>query len=102
MNEKKLQQLFAAARRAKAPEPTADFATDVLRLARQTPRDRHEPAHGVLEQLNSWFPRVALGAAAVIVVCVALELGYTAAGSTTPDDDGTADSSQTFYSVEDL
>ncbi len=102
MNEKKLQQLFAAARRSKAPEPPAEFAADVLRMARQTPRDRHEPARGVLEQLNSWFPRVALAAAAVIVLCMALELGYTAGGSTASGDDGTADSSQAFYNVEDL
>jgi hypothetical protein len=101
MNEKKLQQLFAAARRSKVPEPPAEFAADVLRMARQTPRDRQEPARGVLEQLNSWFPRVALAAAGVIVLCVALELGYTAAGSASGDD-ATADSSQAFYSVEDL
>ena len=101
MNEKKLQQLFAAARRSKAPAPSADFAADVLRMARQMPRDQQEPARGVLEQLNSWFPRVALAAAAVIVLCVALELGYSATASASGDD-GTVDSSQAFYSVEDL
>ena len=102
MNQKKMEQLFAAARRSKAPEPPADFAADVLRAVRHLPQDRQTAGGGVLEQLNSWFPRVALAAAALIVLCVALEVGYTAGGSTEPGDDGSTEPAQAFFSVEDL
>ena len=104
MNENKLKQLFAAARRSTAPEPPKDFAEDVLRAARQLPRDRHgspfEP--GIFEQLNAWFPRVALAAAALICLCVALELGYTSGGTSTTADDGSQESNQVFFSIDDV
>ncbi len=62
MNENKLKQLFAAARRSSAPPPPPDFAEDVLRAARQLPRNARALPYeaNIFEQLNSWFPRVAL------------------------------------------
>lgn len=67
MNEKKLQELFEAARRETGPEPPAGFATAVMRaLRREAPLGRE--AAGDL--LNALFPRVALAAAGFIGLCV--------------------------------
>jgi hypothetical protein len=80
MNEKKLKQLFASARNEPAPAPPEDFAADVLRAV------RHEPPAGVpqtlslFDQLNLLFPRLVVASAAVIALCVAADLGLTAAG----------------------
>lgn len=102
MNENKLKQLFAAARRAPAPTPPADFAEDVLRAARQLPSNAHTLLYeaNIFEQLNSWFPRLALASAALIILCAALELGYTSNGTNTADDDS-QQSNQIFYSIDD-
>jgi hypothetical protein len=79
MNDRKLKQLFASARKATAPTPPADFAADVLRMI------RHEPPAApatisIFDQLNLWFPRLALAASAVIVLCLAADWGLAAVG----------------------
>jgi anti-sigma-K factor RskA len=80
MNEKKLKQLFDAARQDAAPAAPADFAADVLRAVYRAPPPMPAEASSVLEQLNGWFPRVGLAAAAIIVLCVAADWSLTAAG----------------------
>ena len=80
MNEKKLKQLFTAARNGTAPVPPPDFAADVLRAVRRAPRENLTRADSVFAQLNFLFPRLALAAAVVIGLCVAADFGFTSAG----------------------
>ena len=68
MNENKMRKLFAAAREETAPEPGADFATQVMQSVRREPAP--EPV-SVFGQLGDLFPRLAFAAAVVIVLCVA-------------------------------
>ena len=79
MNDRKLKQLFASARKDLAPAPPEDFAGDVLRTIRREP-SAAPLTFSTFDQLNLWFPRLALAASAVIVVCIALDYGLTAAG----------------------
>ena len=79
MNDRKLKQLFASAQKDTAPAPPEGFAMDVLRAIRREPAAPPETV-SVFDQLNLWFPRLALAASAVIVVCLALDYGLTAAG----------------------
>ncbi len=80
MNDRKLKQLFALARKETAPAPPADFAMDVLRAIRREPPTAAPEVISIFDQLNLWFPRLALAASAVIVLCFALDYGLTAAG----------------------
>ncbi len=79
MNNWKLKQLFAAARKENAPVPSEDFAADVLRIIRRESIAAPE-TFSIFDQLNLWFPRIALAASAVIVLCLAADFGLTAAG----------------------
>ena len=80
MNEEKLKQLFASARKENAPVPSEDFAADVLRAIRREPLTAAPETFSIFDQLNLWFPRIALAASAVIVLCLAADFGLTAAG----------------------
>jgi anti-sigma-K factor RskA len=80
MSSRKLKQLFASARRETAPAPPGDFAADVLRAIRREPPMAMLETISIFDQLNLWFPRLALAASAVIVACIALDYGLTAAG----------------------
>ena len=71
MNEKKIKKLFTAARQEPAPVGPPDFAATVLRAVRHEPTAAVFRPFSVLEQLNFWFPRLALAAAVVIVLCAA-------------------------------
>ena len=101
MNDNKLKKLFAAARRSPTPPPPADFADDVLRAARQTPRRRHEYGYnlGVFEQLNAWFPRLALASLAVIALCAFVEIKYDSANTNTADDE-LQQPANDFYNID--
>jgi hypothetical protein len=101
MNEKKLKQLFAAARQEPAPAPPADFAADVLRAARQGPA-RQPEAFSVWDHLDGLFPRLALAAAAVIVFCAAADWGITAAGYPGINEAAAQATSQILFSGDDL
>lgn len=79
MKDHKLKQLFAAARNEAAPPPSPGFAEDVLRAVRREPETTARTA-SLFDQLNALFPRVAFAAVAVIVLCVALDFGFTSAG----------------------
>jgi len=80
MNEQKLKQLFAAARREPAPAPPSEFSDSVLRALRREPTPADTLPWGLFEQLNRLFPRVALAAAAIILLCLAADFGLTAWG----------------------
>ena len=69
MNHRKLKQLFASARQETAPAPPEDFAADVLRAIRREPPVAAPETISIFDQLNLWFPRLALAASAVIVLC---------------------------------
>jgi hypothetical protein len=78
MNEQKLTKLFAVARNEAAPVPSADFVAGVLRAVR---REKTIPSVGtfsIFDQLNLLFPKLALVAAAVIVLGVAADFGLAA------------------------
>jgi anti-sigma-K factor RskA len=79
MNNRKLKQLFASAQKDAAPAPPEDFAADVLRVIHREPAAPPETV-SIFDQLNLWFPRLALAASAVIVVCIALDYGLMAVG----------------------
>lgn len=104
MNEKKLKQLFAAARNEPAPAGTANFAEDVLRALRREPPPRLAGAFSVWEHLDGLFPRVALAAGAVIVLCLAADWALSAAGLPGVSDGAAQVASQYFFnaSTEDL
>ena len=80
MNEKKIKQLFTAARSETAPLPPTAFAADVLRAVHREPTVSATPAASLFDQLNYLFPRLALAAAVVIGLCVAADFGFTSAG----------------------
>jgi len=80
MNERKWNQLFAAARKESAPLPPEDFADDVLFAIRRAGPTAASETFSLFEQLNLLFPRLAWAAAAIIVLSVAADWGLTASG----------------------
>jgi len=60
--------------------PPDDFAADVLRAIRREGPVATRETISVFDQLNLLFPRLALAASAVIVLCLAADYGLTAAG----------------------
>lgn len=68
MNDQKLNQLFAAARREAPAVPPAGFEWQVQQALRREPLATESA--GVLEQLSRLFPRLAFASAAVMVLCV--------------------------------
>jgi hypothetical protein len=79
MNEDKLRKLLAAARREPPPAPPEDFTANVLRAVRLEPPIAL-PADSFLNDLDWLFPRVALAALAVIILCVTADYALAAAG----------------------
>jgi hypothetical protein len=102
MNDKKLKQLFEAARKETAPVPPEDFAADVLRVVRSAPPAAAPQTPSLFDQLNALFPRVALAAATLVVVCVAADFTLTAAGVPELGDGAAQVSSQFFLDTEGL
>jgi len=85
MNDKKLNQIFAAARRETPPAVPVGFAERVQRGLTQaagTP-----VVVNLWDQLNRNFARYAVAAAAMIVLCVAVELSQSFSHDPTIDDD---------------
>jgi hypothetical protein len=77
MNDKKLSQLFGAAKKVMPAAPAQGFDLLVMQQIRRNPA-RSELS--ISDLLSRWFPRLALAAAAVIVVCVVGE--YVSTGPT--------------------
>ena len=101
MNDKKLKQLFDSERNEVAPAPSAEFAADVLRAVRREPPLQPE-SFSIFDQLNFLFPRLALAAAVVIVLCVAADFGLTAAGLPDVGDGAAQATAQFLFNAEDL
>jgi len=80
MNKTRLNQLFKLARNEPAPAPPEDFAADVLRAVHREPQVTTPKALSIFDQLNLLFPRIALAAATIIVLCLAADWGLTAMG----------------------
>ena len=86
MNDKKLNQLFAAARRENPPAVPADFAERVQRGLNQDERGAPVVV-SFMDQLNRNFTRYAVAAAAMIMVCAAVEFSQTRSQEPSIDDD---------------
>jgi len=80
MNEEKLKKLIAAARREAPPAPPADFAADLLRAVRREPPAAPPAPATIFDQLSGWFPRLALAAAVIIILCLAADFALSSAG----------------------
>jgi hypothetical protein len=78
MNDRKWKQLFDVARKERPPSPPEGFFETVRQsIGRDAVAER---AMGSLfDQLNLLFPRLAWAAAALIFLCVAGELVFSAA-----------------------
>jgi len=86
MNDKKLSQLFAAARQETPPAVPAGFAERVQHEL--NPAERNAPVVvSILDQLNRNFVRYAVSAAAMIMICVAVEVGQSFSHEPSIDDD---------------
>lgn len=86
MNDKKLNDIFAAARREIPPVVPAGFAERVLS---NLPADvRSQPVViSFFDQLNRNFTRYAVAAAAAIVICAAVEVSQSFTQDSSIDDD---------------
>ena len=87
MNDKKLNQLFAAARRENPPAVPAGFAERVQRGLDPATTANSPVVVSFIDQLNRNFTRYAVSAAAMIMLCGALELGQSFTSETSIDDD---------------
>jgi len=78
MKDDKLNQLFSLARRETAPPVPPEFAANIMaRLSRQ---DTTGPA-SISDQLNLWFPRLAVASAMAIFLCLGLEFALSSFSS---------------------
>jgi hypothetical protein len=85
MNDKKLGRLFAAARQETPPTVPTGFAERVQRGL--NPAERSAPVVSFVDQLNRNFVRYAVAAAAMIMICVAVEIGQSFSHESSIDDD---------------
>ena len=86
MNDKKLNQLFAAIRRETPPAVPTDFAERVQRgLAAN--KQAEPVAITFIDQLNRNFARYAVAAAAMIMICAAIEINQSLSHEPSIDDD---------------
>jgi len=86
MNDKKLNQLFAAARRETPPVVPADFAERVQRGLSQATSGTPVVVN-FWDQLNRNFARYAVAAAAMIMLCAAIEISQSFSHDPSIDDD---------------
>ncbi|MFT3783986.1 MAG: hypothetical protein QM790_18395 [Nibricoccus sp.] len=86
MKDKKLNELFTAARREKAPDVPAGFAERVLRNL-PTSVSTQPVVISFVDQLNRNFARYAVACAAAIAICAAVEVSQRVSQDSTIDDD---------------
>jgi len=77
MNPRKWNQIFELARSEPPPDPPPGFAA---RVTRALEREARPVAVSLLEEFGGLLPRFAVGAALVIVLCVAVDFGAGALG----------------------
>ena len=97
MNDRKLNRVFAAARQETFPAPTESFARDVTAAARQESR---EETRTLLDQLGLSFPRYAMAAGALIVLCLFAEVGQKLLADPEAPDDFTELCAQWLYTAK--
>jgi hypothetical protein len=86
MKDDKLNQLLAAARREVPPTVPAGFAERVQHNLASS--EHAEPVIiGLFDQLNRNFTRYAVGAAAAIALCAAVEVSQAFSHDSSIDDD---------------
>ena len=73
MNDRKLTDLFTAAGRDQPPAPPEGFVFQVLQAL---PRESARSSASLRASLEVLFPRVALVAISLLVLCAATDLGY--------------------------
>ena len=71
MNERKLNQLFDAARKEAPPAPPEGFDWVVMQAVRRDGAPARPGSGSLLDQLNLLFPKLAWAAVALILLCVA-------------------------------
>jgi hypothetical protein len=77
MKTNKIEKLFRIARGEKPPVSSEDFAARVMQQIRRT---EAMPPLSFLDHVNALFPRIALCAGMVIVLCLALDFVATEFG----------------------
>ena len=100
MKNQKLDRLFESARSERAPVPTLDFAGDVLRAIGREPLPSAPGDVTIFDQLNALFPRIALAAAAIILLSLAADYGLTAAGTPSLSESAAQISAQQFLPTD--
>jgi hypothetical protein len=72
----KLERLFQSARNEPVPQPSQDFASNLMREVGRssptTPLERFGPV-SIIDQLASLFPRLAMASVLAIALCVAAD-----------------------------
>lgn len=97
MKKQKLNQLFEAARKQVSPAPPNNFEVRVLREIQREPAGTMKAS--LFDQLNFLFPRVAVGAVAIVIACTLFEV---LADSPDLADSAAQASDQLLFSVNDL
>ncbi len=86
MNDRKLKQLFHAAKQHPAPAPTEGFDLLVMQSIRTDVQPRMKRRENSLaDQLNRLFPRLAFAAALMIALCVAADFVSSTGGPSLTD-----------------
>ena len=75
MKDSKIDRLLGSAAKDNSPPVPEDFATRVMR---QVHRPDKVESVSILDQINTWYPRLALGAGLAIAICLLAELGLSA------------------------
>ena len=100
MDNQKLNNLFKAARSEASPEPSAEFAGDVMRSLPSRREPFVEPS--LWEQLSAFLPRVATATVMVAVLCLVSELVLTNGFEVSLNNDLASLSNQWLFSAENL
>ena len=79
MKKNKLERLFNLAKRESVPQAGPDFESQVMHAIR---REVSAKPVSLLDQLNALFPRIALAAAIVIILCITTDVVITNASGT--------------------
>jgi len=74
MNDRKLNQLFSAAKSEAPAAPGEGFAFLVMQQIQRNPA---RPELSISDVIGMWFPRLAVVAAAVIAICVISEVAFS-------------------------
>ena len=97
MNDRKLKQLFDAARHAPAPDAPPNFAEGALAAIRH---ERREAPADFWEQLAALLPRITVAAALILAACLMADAGFSRATGGNFSEDIHQISEQWLFAVE--